>query len=99
MRCRLIKKLTGNGAAAAAPPTAEGDSDDAGEGSFKAPAAATKMRKATKPAQGDGSAAKSKIFLPSSGCLQHLVKSLCNLPFNQEVQGRDGGVQCCQKDC
>lgn len=37
MGSRLIKKLTGNGAAAAAPPpAAEGDSDDAGEGSSEA---------------------------------------------------------------
>lgn len=62
MGSRLIKKLTGNGAAAAAaPPGAEGDSDELGEGSSEAPAKVNKKRKAAETTQDDGSAAKSKI--------------------------------------
>lgn len=66
MGSRLIKKLTGNGAAAAAaatPPVAEEDGDDAGEGSSKAIAKATKKRKVAESAQDDGSTAESTDFL------------------------------------
>lgn len=76
---RLLKKLTG--ASAGAPPAADGDSEDAGEGSSKAgTTAAGKRRQAPGTAQGDTSASKGEISMTASGYPQHLTYCVAARP-------------------
>ena len=69
---RLFKKLTG--ASAGAAPAADGDNEDAGEGSSKTgTTVAGKKRRAPATAQEDNSPSKGEISITASGYPQHLT--------------------------
>ena len=90
---RLLKKLTGASAGSAAA-TADGDYEDAGEGSSKAGAtAAGKKRKATATAQGDASPVKGEI-LDDGFRISTVPNLLCSRSCREEAKGHEGPVKC-----
>ena len=89
---RLLKKLTG--ASAASAPAADGDYEEAGEGSSKAGAtAAGKKRKAAGAAQGDASPVKGEILDDGFG-ISTAPNLLCSRSCREEAKGYEGRGKC-----